>query len=195
MQDIPTLIVGVCGLKRSGKTEATNAIVEHLAHVHVHATQWARPLKLMAMDLWGLSWAEVEGLNGHDRDAPHPRLGGRSIRDALRGLGMLGRQYDPRTWVDLCIRSLPRSARVVLISGTRFPNEAEACDVTLWVERPGLPAPDDHPSERSLTRADCSDVLLNTGTLAQLHASARRWVDATLDRWDAAHWMTPPRGV
>lgn len=163
------IFIGVAGPARAGKDTLIDSMVSAFPTV-VTRDQWAGPLKRkVAMD-FGLSWDDVDG-RGFDREEPHPRLGGFTIREALQHIGMAYREIDEDYWVKALLRRwqdvrVPHP--VVLVSGTRFANEAEACDVVWWVQRDGLPTlagkAGNHASETSLHMGNCHAVIRNDGT-------------------------------
>ena len=186
------LIVGVAGQARAGKDTLINGIVAGFGPGEVYVTQWADGVKAAAMLMFGLNWDQVQGLNGFDRDAPY-FADGRSVRDALVAVGMMGRDFDPDTWVRATMNAIIRTLtpnvspnpRLVLISGTRFPNEAAACDEVWWVDRPDLPYPEG-VSETSLTRkSQCvKRVFLNGGTPGHLAQAGVAFANALLAKWE-----------
>lgn len=161
------LIIGFAGLKRAGKDTAISAIKAALPHVET--MQWALPLKALAMELFHLSWQEVEGID-YDREQIHPGLNGHSVRQLLEFIGTdFARRFDPSIWVRQLqenIQHLPASTELILISGTRYPNEAAVCGRVWWVDRgPGeVVARAPHASETSLTALDCDRILYNAGS-------------------------------
>jgi len=172
------LIVGVCGLARAGKDTFINTVVNAYPAGTIAVDQWAAPVKAATAHIFDLTREHVEGI-GFDREAPY-FWGGLTVRDALRDVGMLGRKYDPDFWVDKALARIDTlSAKVVLMSGTRFMNELTVCDASVWIHRPGLEA-DDHPSETSLDPWDCDDVILNTGDLEDLDRMAQIWARRAL---------------
>lgn len=71
--------------------------------------------------------------------------------------------------------SLARAA----VTDVRFPNEAKMIKQfhgkLLWIERPGLEV-SSHPTENSITPEDCDDIIVNNGSIEDLHRQISEWV-------------------
>ncbi len=139
------LVIGLAGLKRSGKDEALKAASRWGQDVHPFAWSW--PLKLLVHQQFGISWKDLDGLGDLDREASLPQLNGKSIRELLIEVGEAFRNFDPEFWVRRAqsyildqLPAVPHPLRVpvVVISGTRFTHEARMCHEVWWVERPRL---------------------------------------------------------
>ncbi|MGB0972868.1 MAG: hypothetical protein ACPGVG_18200 [Mycobacterium sp.] len=181
------MIVGVAGYKRSGKDAAISAI-SATAREGVLVTQWAGPVKFIARLMFGLDTKHVEGLD-YDRDKAEPWLQDHSVRDVLRAIGMMGRRFDPDVWVNKAINNALRDARarrpqphLILVSGTRFKNEAEVCDEVWWVRRPGFGS-DGHASEVGLSSEDADVILENDSNLDTLRHRAINLAESRLSLW------------
>jgi hypothetical protein len=180
------VVIGLCGLKGSGKSTAA----QHLADEHgFRRSRFAGPLKTMLralLDEMGIghhqSWHLIEG---EHKETPTPLFAGKSPREAMVTLGTeWGRDLiGPDFWVS-CWRHSVERLRIDHVAETcgmgefrivaedcRFPNEAAAIRALggklIWIDRPGLVAAD-HPSERSLTAADCDHVIANDGAMLDL---------------------------
>lgn len=165
------LRVAFGGPKQAGKSTMIRQVRQYLGLKHgVIVAAWADPIREIAQQLFGLSWHDLIGLD-HDRESPHPKLGGNSIRALLQELGTeLARKYDPDVWVRKMGEHLteeqallfPNSFVWCLIDGTRFPNELIECDISVWIqgrEETG----DTHASENSLGPDDFDYVVRNDG--------------------------------
>lgn len=89
--------------------------------------------------------------------------------DAVRGV------IGEDTWVILAadtIRDAHRAGKRVVVTDTRFPNEAAMLRVMgfrlVWVIRPGGGPANRHASENALSRLDADVTLWNAGDLADL---------------------------
>ena len=66
------------------------------------------------------------------------------------------------------------------VTDVRFPNEAKLIQrefhgKLLWIERPGLEV-SSHPTEHAITPDDCDDIIVNNGTIEDLHRQVSEWV-------------------
>lgn len=172
--------IAVAGRAGAGKTTFCMAVRDILGPDRVFVTEWASGVKWAAMQIFNLTRAEVAGV-GVDREAPR-FPGGQSIRDALRSVGMLGREYDPDLWVRNTIDGYPGGHDLVLVDGTRFRNELEACDGSVWIERrAGLRAQDGHITETAIGPGDCDEIVVSAGGVQALKDEARAWVRRQLE--------------
>jgi hypothetical protein len=110
-------------------------------------------------------------------------------RYALQRLGTeWGRGCCRETWINYGIRrarELERAGRLVLITDTRFVNEARAISATggyvVRVHRDGK-SPGEHGSEREQSLIQADLVVDNDGTLEQLHRSAAAFALGLIER-------------
>lgn len=185
-------LIGVTGLKRSGKDTIANRLVEK------HEFQklaFADPLKIGAVaidpyvevtaDLRSQSGpyvfmrlSEVVDEVGLDVAKEHP-----DVRRFLQRYGTEGGRevHGESCWLDAALARAyklkpgPSGDVRVVFSDVRFENEAMACDELIKVKRPGTDTDDMHPSESlSDVNVHVTEVYDNDGTLADLH----NWVDA-----------------
>lgn len=115
-------LIGLVGLARSGK----NSAADYLSTNHGFAqAQFAAPLKEAARHVFGLSWAEVNGVNV-DRETPHP-FWGISIREMLQRLGTESVRdvFGEDHWVRLMDQHLKHSTGSTVITDVRFENEVD----------------------------------------------------------------------
>lgn len=167
-------IIGLVGLRRSGKDTAAAALQE-LGYTNV---KFAAPMKDMLRNLFdyaGLSARTIERMiEGDLKEEPVGVLGGRSARHAMQTLGTnWGRDLVAQElWVNLC---MARCAQLplVAVSDVRFYNESEAIRNAggriIRITRPNNVPVDSHVSE-SLTLSLPADLeIINDGTIADLH--------------------------
>lgn len=151
------MIISLSGKKRAGK----GTITDHLLSKGWHEVSWAYPLKeIIGRQLFGLKVAQMHG-SAEDKEAIIPEWN-MSAREILQKVGtdMFRRQICDDFWVRIGVRRIKDilasdpDANVV-ISDTRFPNEADAIRAMggflIYVHRENNPhANDRHPSETAL---------------------------------------------
>lgn len=196
MEDKP-LIVGICGKKRHGKDSIGKILARHHGFT---TTAFADPLKLVAMDLFWLSYDQCYGGPGIDREEDDPRWG-ISPRHIMQQVGTeVGRNCHPEVWVRNTIKLIEDAwdGEEVLLNNTdarefekvvfaehtadkwavtdvRFPNEArgirEAGGIVVKVVRPSLGESGDiHASETSVDQVEEDHLIINDGTWEELTA-------------------------
>lgn len=171
-------VVGLTGLKRSGKTTAAGALVARGFQV----VSFADPVReaLAALDPWVGGYAQLSSLLGWaarvrpDSD-PWEVLKVSTIYPDVRvllqrmgteaGRGVLG----PDVWVDAWVARV--GEQPVVAPDVRFPNEAEAVHslggVVVRVVRPGLVS-DGHASEAGIPDGLVDAEVTNCGTVEDL---------------------------
>ena len=186
-------ILGITGLKGSGK----DTVAAHLERRHGWTRRaFADKLKTIAADLWDLS---AEQVHGHItvKEAVDARWGV-TPRHFLQVLGTeAARHGHPETWIRYLLRKIVEERLITseewgveplrgwVISDCRFPNEADAIRKhggrILRVVRPGFDTGvgNAHASESGVTAIQADHVIVNEGTLDDLHAG----VDAFIAQW------------
>lgn len=168
------MILGLCGLARSGK----DAAAAHLVDAHGYRRiAFADPMRaaLLALDPLvdigiTIRLSRLVADRGWDAAKAYP-----DVRATLQRFGTeVGRKhFGDGFWVDLALRDVTAGERVV-VTDVRFPNEAAAVRAlggyVVRLERPGaglrgLVA--GHPSEALAFPVD--EVVANDGTLDDLH--------------------------
>jgi hypothetical protein len=183
-------IIGVLGKKRHGKdTFAARLTEEHgftrfaFADALREAALKLDPvIKVEQDESHLLPWASVR----------HPRLStivreigwerAKEIREARRTLQRFGvgiRDLDPDFWVNVVMRQIDAHDGPAVITDVRFPNEVAAvisrAGRTVRVVNPRVPvSPDQHISETALDLYQPRHVVMNSGTIEDLHAAADR---------------------
>ena len=190
-------IIGVCGRKRHGKDTVGGFLRDEANFTQL---AFADPIKRIAMDLYGFSYAQCFGTTA-DKETVDPRYGF-SPRHAMQQIGteMFRRLYEP-TWVDYAKTTIDRAlagqnplihshqAKAFLptslvardpsrwvLTDVRYPNEAEAIrrwGGTVWkVVRPSIleGLDDTHTSETSVDLIEPDHLIVNDGTLEDLRA-------------------------
>lgn len=163
-------ILGLHGLPRSGK----DTVAEHLIECYrARRISFADPLKQAAAILLNRPLTHCYG-EDYDREAVMPEWGF-SMRDFLQRMGTeVVREFSPDFWItrfSLVVRTLPFNTFVV-IPDVRFPNEVAYIrslgGVLVEIVRPGV-AHNSHVSNQRLDLGTCSQLIINDGSIADLH--------------------------
>lgn len=204
---MPSLVLGLVGLKRSGKDTFAQRLVE--AHGYTRVA-FADPLKDAALQLNPLVRVE------HDEAGPlREALGGvqifqpgevyrlarivdevgweaakevREIRRTLQELGVSIRDnVDRDAWIEAAKARVDATPGPVVITDVRFRNELEYLashpdGFSVRIIRPGQELTDLHVSEVELLEAHVDEEILNDSTVQALHEKADR-AARTLSRW------------
>jgi dephospho-CoA kinase len=181
------MIIGICGLKGSGKT----TVLKHLESKHGFVgLNFADALKRAVMDIFLLSESQCH--DQHLKEVVDPRWG-KSPREILQRLGTeVGRNLDREVWIKRVFFEVEsRNLRRATIGDVRFFNEAQAVrdrgGIVVGIDRPGL-VPDNHPSELEMVQNwnQMVDVsILNDSNLEALYEQ----IDALLN----VRLQDPPR--
>jgi hypothetical protein len=170
-------LIGLVGLRRSGKDTAAAALVQKLGYVNV---KFADPLKNMLrsfLNECGYDAVMIERMiEGDLKEEPAFAFGWKSTRHAMKTLGTeWGRDLIHQdVWVRAAIESA-KQYRKVVISDVRFPNEAAAIKAAgghiIKIVRNGLTV-DSHPSESLIETLPFDVAISNGGTIQDL----QEWV-------------------
>ncbi len=212
-----SLIVGVSGRKRHGKDTFADRLISEHGFTRV---AFADPLKLTLRDL--NPWVRVEqdemGLLklSHLPSGISLRLDEivmmvgwetakslREVRRLMQAHGVAIREHvNPDVWVEAALAKAEEIPGPVVITDVRFPNEAEALSAyaemsagaLVRIERPGMPDGDLHVSETALDGYGFPYVIVNDGTVEDLHAKADDFVRNPEIAWPIAAYR-PVRRV
>lgn len=191
-------LIGVSGLKRSGKDTTAAIIADHYGE-NVRRVAFARKLKLMAARSLGF-WGDDDRLVAlmdqlketgvlMASTGPYPDRTGSYLtgRQYLQNLGEWARKlFGENFWVDQVLppghsmELMYRGVDCLVVTDCRYPNEAERIrdlgGYVIEVVRPGLVG-DGHSSEEPLPRNLVDVTIFNDGTIEDL----ARKVASTLD--------------
>jgi hypothetical protein len=190
-------IIGVLGKKRHGKdTFATRLTEEHgftryaFADALREAALALDPLIVVEPDeMYLLPWGAVFAGLAHDyvRLSELVRLIGwerakeiREVRRTLQRMGVGVRELDPDFWVRVVMDAVDNHRGPIVITDVRFSNEVGAVITrpfgrTVRVINPRVPVSlDQHISETALDLYVPDHVIMNSGTIEDLHRYADR---------------------
>ncbi len=168
--------IGICGYATAGKDEVAK-IFKDLGCVSIGMSD-ALNYYLQILNPYVVSdeegverYADIVARVGYTgAKAQYPE-----VRRLLQTLGTeVGRRIDPDMWVKELVKRADRHEHTVT-TGIRYPNEADAMDVLIHVERPGVGPLNGHSSEDIgpvIERAHYS--IVNNGTLEELWCDAER---------------------
>lgn len=167
------MIVGLLGAKGSGKDTFAARLVTHHGFTRL---AFADPLKDLALDInptiVDAPLVDLIDEFGWDRSKAHPR-----VRLFLQNLGVAARTHlHADVWVDALARYARRIPGPVVVTDVRFLNECQWVHanrgITVRIHRPSLHDRDTHVSETELSGFVADHLIVNDGTVAELHASA-----------------------
>lgn len=177
------ILIGICGLKGSGKSEVAKRLEVALSAQRV---RFAGPLKNMLRVL-GLTEDEIEGSL---KERPCDKLCGQTPRHAMLTLGTeWGREMIGRdVWLDAWRRSALAhlaAGQNVIAEDLRFPNEYAALvaagGLVLRVVRPGVPV-GEHESEQHALQFVAHIECYNDGDLSDLENWVRGMLPHEIER-------------
>ncbi len=186
MNELPR-ILGISGFARSGKDTAADFLVAEFGYVKV---SWADKLREACAALdpivgWTLvggpvRYSEMVATLGYEGAKSDPQFGLEFRRTLIRLGTEVGRNvFGQDFWVHLLMGSLDPGQRYV-IPDTRFPNEASAIKAArgqvIRIERPGVGAVADHPSETALADWAYDAVIVNDSSLDLLRLRLGAWL-------------------
>lgn len=177
--------IALIGRARSGKdTVAARLIASH----SFTRVAFADPLKEMALKINPIVdvepyecdevlYAEEERLSHLVRAVGWERAKDEypEVRRILQQTGQAIRELDPDFWVRLALSTIGCVFTPVVVTDVRYPNEADALRAEgfrlVRIVRPGSPWLD-HESETALDDYPVDALIINAGSLAELHMRA-----------------------
>lgn len=163
MTEIEAAIIGITGFKGSGKTTAGRMLSAALNLPVIHLADPIREIvtTLDPFDSKGVRLSTYTAAGGEaEAKAKHDQY-----RHALRTIGEGVRKASPTFWLERLAESAA-GHRGVIVPDIRFPLEAQVCDVTIHITRPGVKSDGDE-TERDM-RSYSGIVVANDGTKADL---------------------------
>lgn len=169
-------IVALSGPAGSGKSEAA----KYLASLGYETVKFAAPLKAMLRAFYaavGLPDTEIERrIDGDLKETPDEYLDGHTPRHAMQTLGTeWGRGcMNGDFWINAWARKAASVSSNVVTDDCRFGNEAVAIraaggDIVLLKSKKRRRKASDHVSEQGVDPALVTHVVVNDGTIADLH--------------------------
>lgn len=163
------MIIGLCGLAGSGKSEVAKVLLEQGKFERI---AFADPLKSM-MSAVGFTHAQLYG------DQKEVEVGdlGKTPRQMMQTLGTdWGRDLvHPEIWVKLWLRKVHASKNHIVVDDVRFPNEVgtiHGMGGEVWrVTRPGT-ATMGHESEAHVATLNADVTIFNESDLHELRQRA-----------------------
>jgi predicted kinase len=175
------MLVAMTGNKGSGKDTFAHVLVREFDFVH---TRFADPLKNMLRTLFKDAGIDPEDyIEGPYKEAPCDILCGKTPRHAMQTLGTEWRDMiDRKLWTKLWrarVELYLKQGLPVIVTDCRFIHEAatirEMGGYIVRVERPTLRNDDQHISETEMSIIEADEVVLNIGSINQLHQKARNF--------------------
>lgn len=176
-----TTLIGLGGYAYSGKDAFADVLEKDLGWYKTYMSKALREClevlnPIIEHDFWNdklVRFGDLIKDVGYEKAKEH-----KEVRALLQRMGTeVGRKlWHENFWVDLCFsdvaNQLMMKNRNVTVTGIRYPNELNRVHnlsgVTIWVERPGYVAVNEHSSDNSLTKLDFDYVFTNGGTLEDL---------------------------
>jgi hypothetical protein len=181
-------LLGLMGLKRSGKDTISDYLCKHY---DFYKYSYADPIKRGCKELFGFSDYQVFG-EGKDEIDP---VWGCTPRDILKILGTEVGQFDLPKYIPafekigrlIWVKRFEQwyyadnnSSKNIVLADLRFKHEAESI-VSLggevWrVDRPGMNVGDFHASEKELFEIEYKHLIINDGNLDDLYTKINNLV-------------------
>lgn len=185
------MIIGLSGYARSGKDEAAKG----LERIGFHRVAFADKLREFLYKLNPIlpsvsfgqgssnktyrvqEFIDKYGWDGYKDPDPYEKHISQEIRQLLQRLGTeCGRETISDTiWIDAALGSHGSGlySDNIVVTDVRFPNEAQAIKErggqVIRIERPGVGPANDHPSETALDYWQFDRVIVNDGSIRDLH--------------------------
>ena len=188
-----TRVIGLTGLKRSGKNTVAEIIAEQSQDLRVREASLAAPLKIAGARLLGVEgdtatlMAFADDFKEHgwvqwgcDGLYPEGEMDGREFFQRIgteAGRDIHGKDI----WVDHLLRTYQAErCDIFIVTDVRFDNEAAIIRQGLlgeiWeVRRPGL-TPDGHVSEAGVSENLVDRIIDNNGTVDDLRGEVGMWL-------------------
>lgn len=173
------MLIALTGGKGSGKDTFAQVLVEEFKYIH---TRFADPLKNMLRTLFREAGLDPEDyIEGPFKETPLDILGGKTPRHAMQTLGTEWRDLiDRKLWSRLWqarVELLLKEGQPVVVTDCRFIHEAATIrnmgGFIFRIDRPTRRNDDKHVSETEMDLIEPDEIILNMGSINQLHNKAR----------------------
>lgn len=170
------MIIGVNGYALSGKDTVGQLIQQLDPDGSWEIKKFAGKLKTIASILTGIPTAMFENQEFKKKELPEMWSNHgmpMTVRDFLQKLGTDGLRegLHPNTWVNALMSDYTAYPNWI-VTDCRFPNEAyaikKAGGIIVRIDRPGITAINDHPSEIALDKWEFDYRISNDGTIDKL---------------------------
>ncbi len=175
------MLIAMTGAKGSGK----DTFAKELVRMNFFHTRFADPLKNMIRSLLReIGLDPEEYIEGALKEVPLEILGGKSVRYAMQTLGTEWRDMIDRSlWTNIWrqkVEGYLQQGAPVIVTDCRFLHESryvrELGGVIIRVDRPGLMSEDRHISEQEMYQIEVDQIVVNDGTIEDLHNKARNFL-------------------
>lgn len=176
-----TAVIGLSGLKGSGKDTAARALYD-LGWTRAAFADPLRDMLYMLDPLIGdadgtqpnaMRWQEYMDAVGYDQAKKHPEV--RRLMQVF-GTEVMRQQYGQDAWVNLMAEKIRREPGNYVLTDVRFDNEAKMVHAfggfMVRIERDGLSA-DGHASEAGISDDLIDAVISNNSDVGALHLQMR----------------------
>lgn len=162
------MIIGVHGLAQSGKDTAAWRLIKIIHSMNWKTEKFAKPVYEICSILSQTPVYEIE--NKKNEIIPGWDI---TYREMLIQIGMGGRKYNERIWIDHLFKRVDHNVVNLIITDVRFLNEVEEIKksggVVIKIDRDIDPIENDHGSESELLNFNEFDFIINNnGTLDEL---------------------------
>jgi hypothetical protein len=175
------MILGIIGYAQSGKDEIAKILVEEYGFTRVaFADKIKELLYEMNPNYHDTLFQQAVDNQGWEELKKDP-----TVRRMLQNLGVGARKlFGENFWVHQAMNSMALAWPNIVVTDVRFINEADmirANDGEIWrIVRPGVTAVNDHISEHELNGYEEDQLVLNEGTIEELHNLIRYRMDSSL---------------
>lgn len=146
-------LIGLCGLKGSGKTTAAKGLV-HNTRSNWTRLAFADPVRELASEWTGVPVEEFENPDLKERVPVKHGFERLTRREILQKIGMFFRSLDENWWVKCASLMYENTPDRVVFDDVRFRNEAgwirSEDGIVVGIKRPGNHHDDEHPSENRM---------------------------------------------
>jgi hypothetical protein len=187
------MIIGICGLKSSGKSTLAGLLCDKKGFVRLAFAEPIRDMLHAFLLYQGASYVTIDRiLHGDLKEEASPYFNGKTYRHVIQTLGTeWGRDLiDQNLWVSAWSRKVDQYFHVV-VDDLRFLSEAKAIKdrkgIIIRLERDGANIGDDqHRSETELWKIQNNYTIDNSGTKEEMWEQMRLILDIELYHTKAA---------